>query len=73
MEGGQSERVPPATLGYERLALLFEDRVQQLDENSAVIAWFQKAVPTAESGGLVWPVFGSQTLSFSEYYFLCQI
>lgn len=72
MEGGQSERVPPATPRCERPALLFEDRVQQLDANSAVTACFQKGVPTAESGGLVWPVFGSQTLSFSEY-FLCQI
>lgn len=38
MEGWQTGRAPPAPPVFQRWALLFEDRVQEHDGNSAVFA-----------------------------------
>lgn len=48
MEGGQNGSMPPAPSTCKKgLALLFEDRAKQLDENSAVVTQgFQR--PKAE-------------------------
>lgn len=68
---GACLQLPPST-GKKGLALLLEDRLKQLDGNSTVVTQgFQR--PKAVSGGLVWPVSASQTLSFSEYQCLCQL